>query len=77
MAAPHFTSAALDEIADYLVSERDTHKVLDRRFRELGIVEPRQWNHLQRRKPIGPWGCDAVSIIMLRSHPREIGCAMP
>ena len=41
MAAPHFTSAALDEIADNLVSERDTHKVLDRRFRELGIVEPR------------------------------------
>ena len=32
---------ALDEIAAYLESDRDTHKLcLDRRFRELGIIEP-------------------------------------
>ena len=35
-----FTSAALDEVADYLVSDRDTHRVLDRKFAELGIKEP-------------------------------------
>ena len=32
-----FTSAALDEVADYLVSDRDTHRVLDSKFAELGI----------------------------------------
>ena len=40
MNTQRFTSAALDEIADYLVSDRDTHKVLDRKFGELGIKEP-------------------------------------
>ena len=40
MTTPPFTSAALDELADYLVSERDTHRVLDRKFAELGIMEP-------------------------------------
>ena len=40
MATHSFTSAALDELADYLVSDRDTHKVLDRRFAELEIEEP-------------------------------------
>ena len=40
MDTQRFTSAALDEIADYLVSDRDTHKVLDRKFGELGIKEP-------------------------------------
>ena len=35
-----FTRAALDEVADYLVSDRDTHRVLDRKFPELGIAEP-------------------------------------
>ena len=35
-----FTSAALDEVADYLVSDRDPDKVLDRKFAELGIEEP-------------------------------------
>ncbi|MCY4115220.1 MAG: TIGR02391 family protein [Chloroflexi bacterium] len=39
MATHSFTSVALDELADYLVSDRDTHKVLDRRFAELGIEE--------------------------------------
>ena len=41
MTHPPFTSAALDEIADYLVRDRDTHRVLDRKFAELGITEPR------------------------------------
>ena len=41
MTTPPFTSSALDEIAAYLVCERDTHKVLDRKFEELGITEPR------------------------------------
>ena len=41
MTTQPFTSAALDEIADYLVSDRDTHRVLDRKFAELGITEPR------------------------------------
>ena len=41
MTTPHFTFSALDEIADYLVSDRDTHRVLDRKFAELGITEPR------------------------------------
>ena len=41
MTPPPFTSAALDEIADYLESDRDTHKVLDRKFAELAITEPR------------------------------------
>ena len=40
MNTQRFTSAALDEIADYLVSDRDTHKVLDRKFGELGIKGP-------------------------------------
>ena len=40
MATKPFTSAALDEVADCLVCDRDTHKVLDRRFAELGIDEP-------------------------------------
>ena len=40
MATQPFTSAALGEVADYLVSDRDTHKVLDRKFAELGIAEP-------------------------------------
>ena len=40
MNTQRFTSAALDEISDYLVSDRDTHKVLDRKFGELGIKEP-------------------------------------
>ena len=35
-----FTTAALDELAEYLVSDRDTHRVLDRKFAELGIKEP-------------------------------------
>ena len=39
MTNPPFTSAALDEIAYYLVNERDTHRVLDRKFAELGIEE--------------------------------------
>ena len=41
MTTPSFTSAALDEIADYLVSDRDTHRVLDGKFAELGISEVR------------------------------------
>ena len=40
MTTQPFTSAALDEMADYLVSDRDTHKVLDHKFAELGISEP-------------------------------------
>ena len=40
MTTQPFTSAMLDEVADYLVSDRDTHKVLDRKFAELGIKEP-------------------------------------
>ena len=40
MTTPPFTSAALDEIADYLVSDRNTNRVLDRKFEELGIKEP-------------------------------------
>ena len=35
-----FTSSALDEIADYLVSDRATNNVLDRKFAELSIIEP-------------------------------------
>ncbi len=34
------SSAALDEVATYLVSERNTHRVLDRKFAELSIEEP-------------------------------------
>ena len=35
-----FTSTALDEIAKHLVSERDTHRILDSKFAELSIPEP-------------------------------------
>ena len=35
-----FKPAHLDEIAARLVSDRVTHGVLDRKFRELGIIEP-------------------------------------
>ncbi|MYC07537.1 MAG: TIGR02391 family protein [Chloroflexi bacterium] len=35
-----FTSAQLEQIADRLVSDEVTHRVLDRKFRELNIVEP-------------------------------------
>ena len=35
-----FKPAHLEEIAARLVSDRVTHGVLDRKFRELGIVEP-------------------------------------
>ena len=41
MTTPPFTSVALDELANYLVNDRDTHRVLDRKFAELGITEPR------------------------------------
>ena len=41
MTSKPFTSAALDEIAEFLVSDRDIHKVLDRKFAELRITEPR------------------------------------
>ena len=40
MTTPPFTSAALDELPDYLVSDRDTHRMLDLKFAELGIKEP-------------------------------------
>ena len=36
-----FTTAALDQLANCLVNDRDTHKVLDRKFAELGIREQR------------------------------------
>ena len=35
-----FTAAQLEEIAVRLVSDRVTNSVLNRKFRELGIVEP-------------------------------------
>ena len=41
MTTTPFTSAALEEIAEYLVSDRDTHRDLDRKFADLGITEPR------------------------------------
>ena len=41
MTAPSFTSSALDELSDYLVSDHDTHRVLNRKFAELGITEAR------------------------------------
>ena len=40
MATKPFIPAALDEIAELLVCDRDTHRVLDRRFEDLGITEP-------------------------------------
>ena len=40
MTTQPFTPSALDQIADYLVSDRDTHNVLNRKFAELGIIEP-------------------------------------
>ena len=40
MTTQPFTPAALDEIAAYLVNDRDTHKVLHRKFAELAISEP-------------------------------------
>ncbi len=41
MTTQPFTSSALDEIAEYLVNDRNTHRVLDRKFAELGITEAR------------------------------------
>ena len=41
MTTQPFTSSALDEIAELLVCDRDTHRVLERRFAELRITEPR------------------------------------
>ena len=41
MTTQPFTSSSLDELAELLVCDRDTHTVLDRRFAELGITEPR------------------------------------
>ena len=41
MTTKPFTSAALDKIAEYLVCDRDTHSVLDRKFAELRISETR------------------------------------
>ena len=35
-----FTSAAVGRDSEYLVNDRDTHSVLDRKFSDLGIVEP-------------------------------------
>ena len=35
-----FTSTQLEQIADRLVNDRDTHSVLDRKFAELRISEP-------------------------------------
>ncbi len=33
-------AAAREEIAEYLVSDRVTHRVLDRKFQDLNISEP-------------------------------------
>lgn len=33
-------AAARDEIAEYLVSDRVTHRVLDRKFQALNVSEP-------------------------------------
>ena len=41
MTTQPFTPSVLDEIAELLVCDRDTHRVLDRRFAELSIREPR------------------------------------
>ena len=41
MTTQPFTSSALDQIAEHLVSDRNTHRVLDRKFAELGIPELR------------------------------------
>ena len=40
MTTQPFTSSSLDELAELLVSDRATHRVLDRRLAELGITEP-------------------------------------
>ena len=40
MTTQPFTPSVLDEIAELLVCDRDTHRVLDRRFVELSITEP-------------------------------------
>ena len=39
MTTQSFTSSVLDEIAKLLASDRNTHRVLDRKFEELGIPE--------------------------------------
>ena len=41
MTTQPFTSSVLDQIAELLVCDRDTHRVPDRRFEDLGITEPR------------------------------------
>lgn len=41
MTTQPFSPSVLDEIAELLVCDRDTHRVLDRRFEDLGITEPR------------------------------------
>ena len=41
MTTQPFTSSALDQIAELLVCDLDTHRVLDRKFAELGVTEPR------------------------------------
>ena len=41
MTTQPFTPPVLDQIAELLVCERDTHRVLDRRFQDLGVTEPR------------------------------------
>lgn len=41
MTVSSFTSATLDQLAECLVSDQATHRVLDRKFAELGIPEAR------------------------------------
>ena len=81
MASPPFTPAALDEIAEYLVSDRDTHRVLNRKFAELGISE--QLRSHPHRKKLGLkrgvdfcWGLNRKFAELgiseqLRSHPHR------
>ncbi len=56
MASPPFTPAALDEIAEYLVSDRDTHRVLNRKFAELGISEQLRSHPHRKKRTSKRWG---------------------
>ena len=77
MTTQPFSPSVLDEIAELLVCVRDTHPVLDRRFAELGITEPRVEPDPKEETKFQAMGMQRGVDYYVRGPPSGIGCAMP
>ena len=71
MTALPFTSAALDEIANHLVCERDTHRLLDQKFAELGISEPARESSPQEEAYLASGLRSGIDYVVSRPSKRE------